>query len=174
LPIPKIEVDFFRQHYQIIMIIVKHDTATALTIMKEAAEWLISKEMPLWDPCEFSDGTILKTVDKTDFYCAFFHDVPAAAMIFQWSDPAFWPHAHGDSGFIHKLCVKRAFAGKGIPKEMIAWAKNQVLGKNRFFLRLDCAADRSKLCGLYEDMGFKKVDRRMVGPYDIAFYEMKV
>jgi GNAT superfamily N-acetyltransferase len=156
------------------MIIVKQDTASALKIMEDVSEWLKIKKMPLWDPHDFSDGTILKTVDKAYFYCAFIKDVPVGAMIFQWNDPTFWPYSNGDSGFIHKLCVQRKFAGKGIPKELIEWAKNEIRKKNRLFLRLDCAADRPKLCKIYENLGFIRVDTRMVGPYDIAFYEMKV
>ncbi len=44
--------------------------------------------------------------------------------------------------------------------------------QERTSLRLDCAADRPKLCRFYEDYGFRRVGRRMVGWYDAAFYEL--
>ena len=40
------------------------------------------------------------------------------------------------------------------------------------YLRLDCATDRLKLCRFYEKYGFRRVSRRMVGPYDTAFYDL--
>ncbi len=44
--------------------------------------------------------------------------------------------------------------------------------QERTSLRLDCAADRPKLCRFYEDYGFRRVGLRMVGWYDAAFYEL--
>jgi GNAT superfamily N-acetyltransferase len=152
----------------------KADTEAALDIMRKAAEWLVEKGMPLWDPKKFADGKILESVREEDLYTAYIDNKPVASLILQWSDPVFWPDSHGDSGFIHKLSVKRDCAGLGVPNKFVAWAKEEVRKRNRRFLRLDCAADRAKLCKVYEDMGFIKVDRRVVGMFDCAFYEIEV
>jgi GNAT superfamily N-acetyltransferase len=150
------------------------DTKIALNIMKEAAEWLLGNKMPLWQPADFIPDNFLKSTKAEDVYTAYIQDTPVAAMILQWADPTFWPDSDGDSGFIHKLSIRREFAGRGIPKEFIEWAKDEVRKRNRQFLRLDCAGDRPKLCKIYEDMGFFQVERKMMGPYDVALYEINV
>jgi ribosomal protein S18 acetylase RimI-like enzyme len=150
------------------------DVKSALAIIREVSEWLIDKKMPLWNPDDFSNGKFIKSIGDGNLCTAYIGSEPVAAMVLQWSDPVFWPNSMGDSGFIHKLAVKREFAGKGISKKFTDWAKNEVRSRNRTFLRLDCAADRTKLCKVYEDLGFLKIDRRMVGIYDVAFYELTV
>jgi GNAT superfamily N-acetyltransferase len=163
-----------RIHNKNMLITVRRNPTAALCIMKEAAEWLVKKNMPLWDPMDFENGKFLQSADENNLYTAYVENVPAAAMSLQWIDPIFCPNAKVDSGFIHKLSVSRAFAGKGIAQEFVEWAKTEVRKRNRCYLRLDCAADRHKLCELYEKMGFTRIDRRFVGPYDNAFYECKV
>ena len=157
------------------MLTVKQkDMEPAFRIMKEAAQWLISKGMPLWKPEDFTRERLLKDISENDIYTAYLSNRPVASMILQWKDPSFWPNAKADSGFIHKLSVIREYAGKGIAQEFINWAKGEVKNRNRTFLRLDCAGDRPTLCKIYEDIGFSKVDRKMVGQFDVAFYELRV
>jgi hypothetical protein len=45
---------------------------------------------------------------------------------------------------------------------MIEWAKKEAKRRNKTFLRLDCAADRPKLCSFYEKHGFRKVGERLI------------
>lgn len=156
------------------MLSIRRNAEDALGVMKRAAEWLVERGMPLWQPSDFENGQFLDSISKEDLITAYVDDTVAGAMVLQWEDTEFWPHSRGDSGFIHKLCVERRFAGKGVAGALVEWAKNEVRARKRAFLRLDCSADRPKLCHVYENLGFSRVDRRMVGPYDIAFYEMRV
>jgi hypothetical protein len=68
--------------------------------------------------------------------------------------------------------VRRRFAGTGAVEQLIAWAREEAMLRGRRYLRLDCAGDRPKLCSIYEHMGFQQVDRRMLGVFDVAFYEL--
>ncbi len=98
---------------------------------------------------------------------------PAAAMVVQGSDETFWPDApEGESLFVHKLAAARRLKGRGAAAAMLDWAKARASEQGRSYLRLDCAADRPKLCRFYEEYGFRRAGRRMVGPYDTAFYEI--
>lgn len=78
----------------------------------------------------------------------------------------------GESLFIHKLTAARRLKGRGAAVAMLDWAKARASEQERTYLRLDCAADRPKLCRFYEEYGFRRVGRRLVGPYDTAFYEL--
>jgi ribosomal protein S18 acetylase RimI-like enzyme len=74
--------------------------------------------------------------------------------------------------FVHKLAAARRLKGRGAAAAMLDWARARASEQGRAYLRLDCAADRPKLCRFYEEHGFRRVGRRMVGPYDTAFYEL--
>ena len=152
-------------------IIVRENTEDALAIIRESAEWLVSKGMPLWDPSDFDSSRVDKA-ESRKYQVAYLERVPIAAMILQWEDREYWPDAEDDSGFIHKLSVRRAYAGQGFVQELIEWAKLEVVKQERSFLRLDCDANREKLRRVYEKMGFVEVDRRMVGSHFVAFFEI--
>ena len=96
-------------------------------------------------------------------------------MILKWEDSYLWPDIKcGESGFIHKLCIRRKYSGKGLSESMIDFAIEECRKRNVAFLRLDCAGDREKLCSFYERLGFSQVRRRILGKFDVAFYERKV
>lgn len=58
---------------------------------------------------------------------------------------------------------------------MIKWAKSRARFLNKKYLRLDCAADRYKLCEYYELQGFIKVGEKvMFDKYPTAFYEFEI
>ena len=156
------------------MKITQGDTSLAIEIMREAAAWLIEMGKPLWRLEDLTEQKILAGISKDDVYVGWVAGEAAAAMILQWSDLFFWPQAKDDSGFIHKLVVRRRFADMDVSRQMVAWAKQEVQRRGREYLRLDCAADRPKLCSFYESLGFQLVDRRMVGVFDEAFYEIRL
>lgn len=57
---------------------------------------------------------------------------------------------------------------------MIEQAIKECKKRNIVFLKLDCDASREKLCSFYEKFGFTQVDRKMMGIFDVAFYEYKI
>jgi GNAT superfamily N-acetyltransferase len=154
--------------------ITQGDTAIALDIMREAAAWLNKTGKPLWRLEDITEQKILVGITKKNVTVGWIGDETAAAMILQWRDPFFWPQAGDDSGFIHKLSVRRRFAGTDISRRMVEWARQEAQRRGKKYLRLDCAANRPKLCSIYESLGFRQVDRRMVGTFDEAFYELRL
>ena len=71
--------------------------------------------------------------------------------------------------FLHKLAVKRIFAGKGYSKELINYAKNKAHEAGIKTIRLNCNRHRSKLRAIYEKEGFECVEEKTL-TYDIALY----
>ncbi len=148
------------------------DITIALDIMREAASWLIDLGQPLWLLDDLTEGHILADITQDDVYVGWTGGKSAAAMILQWQDPVFWPDAQDDSAFIHKLSVRRRFAGTGSACKMVGWAAEEARRRGKQFLRLDCAGDRPKLCAFYCGLGFRQTTRRMMGKFDVAFYEL--
>lgn len=156
------------------MKITQGNVPVAVDIMREAASWLIEVGKPMWRLEDITQDTILTGITKDDVYVGWVGDESATAMVLQWSDPFFWPQAKDDSGFIHKLSVRRRFAGTNVSSQMVEWAKQETRRRGKAYLRLDCAGDRARLCFFYEGLGFRRTDRRMVGVFDSAFYELRL
>jgi GNAT superfamily N-acetyltransferase len=144
------------------------------SILKEAAEWLRQQGREMWIPEQLTAERLLEQNAMHEMYIGFVNGEPAATMIIQETDPVMWPEesTRPDSLYLHKLSVRRAYAKTGCSAMMIGWAKEEVKRRDKTFLRLDCAADRPKLCSFYEKHGFCKVRERLIRQkYPIALYE---
>lgn len=147
----------------------------ALTIMREAARWLIDRGQPLWQLKELTEKRMLRFVSKENFITGYLNEEPAAAMILQWTDRDVWPEIGANqSGFIHKLSVRRKYAGQGLPRQLIAHAEQQCLIEGVNWLRLDCDANRPELIRFYQENGFILVGRKTVSVYEVALFELNL
>jgi ribosomal protein S18 acetylase RimI-like enzyme len=148
----------------------------AVEIMQEVAQWCIDVGKPMWSLKELTRERLLCLPRVQDsFLVARCGGQPAASMILQWHDPQFWPMVKvRESGFIHKLCIRRSFAGKGLSRRMVEHAVNECRKRGIEYLRLDTDFTKPRLRGLYESMGFVKAGRRFVDGKDYALYELRI
>jgi GNAT superfamily N-acetyltransferase len=144
-------------------------------LLLEAARWLEEKGEPMWRPDELTPDALLAKYRPGEMRLGWLEGEPVATMVLQDEDPSFWPDAPtGEALFLHKLAVARRHAGRGLSHAMLNAAGEQARALGKAYLRLDCAAYRPGLRGVYELYGFRCVGRRMVGPFDTAFYELEV
>ncbi len=128
----------------------------AIKVIREVTKWLIDIEKPLWKLEDITKEKLLRDSKEEEFHVMKVDNDVAGAMILKWNDPFFWPNIkQGQSGFIHKLSVRRKYSGTGISEKMIEYAAEECRRRNVDFLRLDCAGDRKELCSFYEKIGFK-------------------
>ena len=81
-------------------------------------------------------------------------DRPAATMLLQSSDPVYWPDAAPNTAlYLHKIAVRREFAGHGWLTRLIDFAVNDARYHGIRWLRLDTLCG-SPLEGLYAQHGF--------------------
>lgn len=154
---------------------VLEDLSTVSGILSEAASWLEQQNMTLWGEAEVSPKVVCQDIKAGLVYIAFHEGSAVGVVKFQTEDPLFWSDIpHEDSAFIHRLAVRRSVAGGSVSTALMQWAveQSQKLGKR--YLRLDCAADRSRLRLVYEKFGFQHHSDRQVGPYFVARYEYEV
>ncbi len=155
-----------------IKLATSEDTETISSILREAADWLVSRGMPLWQSDELSPEKISGEVEKGLFWLAQVNNKPAGCVRFQLEDQLFWPDIPiGESAFIHKLAVRRRFSGGVLSSQILQWAKNETKLNSRQFLRLDCESKAAKLRKFYERNGFALHSTKQVGPYLVARYE---
>lgn len=151
------------------------DTPAVCSVLHEAAEWLIGTGQPLWCLDEIAVDRIGPDVLRGLNYLGEMDREPAGVMRFQLDDPDFWPEVvAGTSTFVHRLAVRRKFAGAGISTALLDFAVQRTRELQRSHLRLDCEASRPKLRALYEHFGFRYHSDHTAGPYHVARYEYQV
>jgi len=128
--------------------------------------------MPLWRENELDAARIAAEVGAGLFFLAEMGDEPAGTVKFQLEDPIFWPEARQqDATYIHRLAVRRCYAGTGLSAAILRWALERTRALGRRYLRLDCDTARPRLRAIYESFGFRYHSNRQVGPYLVSRYE---
>jgi Acetyltransferase (GNAT) domain len=151
------------------------DLITVSDILTEAAEWLEQQNIGLWKEEHISLSAIRQDIESGIFYIAFYKDIAAGVVIFQTEDLVFWPDiSQADSAFLHRLAVRRKFAGGLVSKMILEWTVDRSRELDKHFLRLDCVADRPRLRSIYENFGFQHHSDRQVGDYFVARYEYAI
>jgi GNAT superfamily N-acetyltransferase len=144
------------------------DIDTVLGILDEAASWIIERKLPnVWKPGEFSRETFLDQISRGEVHIGLVDGKPAGTITLQWRDITFWGEQQPDSGYVHKLAVRRTYAGQKIGLEILRWAESEARTAGKRLLRLNCLAADRKIRDYYERAGFLyKGD--VVGPRALA------
>jgi GNAT superfamily N-acetyltransferase len=151
------------------------DVEVVVDILKEASQWLEQAGMPLWREDELEPERIVSDVRQGLFFLAEYSGDPAGTVKFQLDDSVFWPDAHQqDAAYIHRLVVRRRYAGTGLSTVVLRWAVTRARALDRPYLRLDCEASRPRLRAIYERFGFQYHSDRQVGSYLVSRYEYDV
>jgi GNAT superfamily N-acetyltransferase len=151
------------------------DVAALADILGEATRWLADRGMMMWQMDELSPSRLADEVNSGLFFLAERDGEAAGTIRFQLEDKLFWPDIEqDDSAFIHRLAVRRRFAGGDLSTALILWAIAHAHSLGRRYLRLDCEASRLRLREIYERIGFRFHSNRQVGPYFVARYEYDI
>jgi GNAT superfamily N-acetyltransferase len=145
------------------------DIETIADILREAARWLEDSGIAMWRHDELSPARIAGEIKSGLFFLAECEGESAGTIRYQLKDQLFWPDIpQQDSAFIHRLAVRRKFAGGEVSSALLLWAAARTLDLGRRYLRLDCETSRPHLRAIYERMGFQFHSNRQVGPYYVA------
>jgi Acetyltransferases len=146
-------------------------------ILLDVMRWMDATGQHLWEEHHMRWEGLLEQYDCTpDNFCILFVDeIPAACMVLLDEDPTFWGLPKGEALYIHKLAVKREFAGQGYSKALIDYAKEVARERSIETVRLDTHQGRTKVRAIYEREGFECVKEcTLFGKYHTAFYVYKV
>lgn len=151
------------------------DAEAVVDIIGEAARWLEREGMAMWQGDELAPARIAADVDAGLFVLAEHSGDPAGVMMFQLEDPVFWPDVnHRDAAYVHRLAIRRRYAGTGLSAGLLRWAVGRTRDLGRRLLRLDCEASRPRLRAFYESFGFRYHSDMQAGPYFVSRYEYDV
>ncbi len=155
------------------------DVPAVATLLQEAALWLANGGRPLWGAEEVGHERVLRQVTAGGYFMAHAGEAGGAplagVMRFELDDPHYWPEiAPGTSAFVHKLAVRRAWAGQGVSTALLDFARERARTLQLSHLRLDCVADRTELRTIYERFGFVLHSVVHKGNWALARYELAV
>lgn len=154
---------------------IRPDTTSVAKILSEAALWLEQRGMRMWRDDELVASRLGADVAAGLFFIAECNQEPVGVVKFQLEDQEFWPDVpQGESAFVHRLAVRRSFAGGEVSAGLLNWALERARSLGKKYLRLDCEASRPKLRALYERFGFVHHSDRQVGPYFVSRYEYRI
>lgn len=142
-------------------------------ILQDVVLWMHDNGIGnLWNKDNIKWNHLSRMYEIGDFYIAFYKDMPVACMAITDYDSNYWNEIpKGESLYIHKLAVKRMYAGMGISTKLIDFSKNLAYRRKIETIRLDCNKQRTKLCKLYENNGFRYEKEKFVAKnYLIALY----
>ena len=149
------------------------DALAIAAVLREAAQWLVDQQIPLWAVSDFSDEHVQRDVEAGLYLVAKVDGAVVGVVRFQREDLTFWPDAEpGTSAFLHKLAIRRAWAGQGVSTALLAFAREHARSLGLRYLRLDCVADRQPLRKLYEGFGFTLHDCVLKGRREFARYQI--
>lgn len=151
----------------------ENDILAIEEIMLDAVLWMRKNKLEnQWNEENIRWSYLSKSYKITDFYIDYENGAIAGCMAITDEDRKYWPEfSKGQSLYLHKLAVKRAFSGKGVSKNLINFAKELSVKRGANGLRLDCNYKRDKLRGVYENEGFMYIDKiKLEKDYYMALY----
>jgi GNAT superfamily N-acetyltransferase len=151
------------------------DVDAVAGVLWEAARWLDDIGMAMWRDDELKPEKLSAEVAAGVFFLAECDGEAAGTIRFELEDRLFWPDIpQQDSAFIHRLAVRRRFAGGEISSALLLWTIAHTHKIGRRYLRLDCEAFRPKVRAIFERIGFCFHSYKQVGAYYVARYEYDV
>ena len=135
----------------------RSEAPAALRVLREAAQWGISRNLPIWDPGQLSAASFSAAAVANELVLGYAGDTPVATMLLQSSDPLHWPEATpGSALYLHKVAVRRAWAARGWLSRLVDFAVRDARERRIAHLRLD-TIHRPKLQSMYERLGFSVI-----------------
>lgn len=131
----------------------------AAAIMREVAAWGRDRGLRVWpDEWLIPEELLGGEARPEDFYVGEAEGEAACAFILQWSDREWWPDAPPfEAGYLHKLCVRRKFAHRGMAARVVEAVKALCAYRGIRRLRLDTGAEETAVRDIYLAAGFEVV-----------------
>lgn len=102
----------------------------------------------------FSEKWVRNNVSQRDVYVVELDGTSVGTFLLDLDDEKHWGPQEPIAGYVHGLCVRNSFNGRGLGSFMLDWCAIKLSGLNRRFVRFDCPVHNAKLCAYYESLGF--------------------
>jgi GNAT superfamily N-acetyltransferase len=108
------------------------DLESVALVLEEASAWLRSRRIEQW-PAKFAYDWIGPAVERGETWLAYVSGELAGTLTLTTSDPA-WPNDAREATYVHRLAVRRPFAGLGVV--LLDWATDEARRQCHELVRL--------------------------------------
>lgn len=136
------------------------EVKAAISVMREVAAWGRERGYRVWLDEWLTEEELITPDAPPECFCIGMLDGEiACAFILQWADHYYWPQApEGEAAYIHKLCVRRKFAGMGMTGIITEAVRTECRKRGVRYIRLDTGGSETRVRSIYENTGYQLVD----------------
>jgi GNAT superfamily N-acetyltransferase len=149
------------------------DVPVVAAMLDEATAFVRTKGRDQWR-VPYPQEKLRASVTDGSLYLVDVDGEPAATFTLLLDDPKFWGERPPDAVYLHKLAVRRAFAGRGLGARIVEWVGEEAARVGRAFVRLDCQRDLPGIREYYERLGFELREEVERGAFAWALYELRL
>ncbi len=157
------------------------ELSLALSLLKEAAEWLQTKNTQQWsfwiNPPVEKVAWIKEGFENEEFYFVYQNEILLGMFRLMYFDEQYWgkrPDRFDKAAYVHSLTIKREFAGQALGALFLQKIEDKLRSEGIFKFRLDCMQSNEGLCNYYERQGFIKVGEVQMSWAMQNLYEKKL
>jgi GNAT superfamily N-acetyltransferase len=149
------------------------DVPVVAEMLDEATAFVRTKGRDQW-PVPYPQEKLRASVSDGTLYVVEVDGEPVGTFTLLLDDQKFWAEQSPDAVYLHKLAVRRAFAGRGLGARIVGWIGDEAARRGRAFIRLDCQRDLPGIRRYYERLGFELRAELERGEFAWALYERRV
>jgi GNAT superfamily N-acetyltransferase len=141
-----------------------------INILREVGQWLVDSGQELWAIDTLTTENLVDEYTQGNCFVMYADETPAATLILQWKDPLYYGDVPDNTaGFIHKVAIRRAFAGQGLFAPMLDFCKSECRKRGIHEIQLETDATRPALMQFYEHNGFTPTYQKMIHEFGQTF-----
>jgi len=141
-----------------------------LSILREVGQWLVDSGQEMWELNTLTTDNLIDDYTKGNCYVLYANETPAATFILQWKDPLYYADVpHNTAGFIHKVAIRRAFAGQNLFLSMLDFCQTECLKRGIHEIQLETDSTRPALMRFYERNGFLPTYQKSIHEFGQTF-----
>jgi GNAT superfamily N-acetyltransferase len=147
---------------------------TFLSILREVGQWLAENDQILWEIDTLTSANLFDDYTRDNSYVLYADSgdgpVPAATFTLQWKDPLYYGDVPDNTaGFIHKLAIRRPFAGQNLFLPILDFCRKECLRRGIHEIQLETDATRPSLLRFYERNGFQPTYQKTIHEFGQTF-----
>lgn len=144
--------------------------AEFLRIVQEVGQWLVDSGQMMWGPDTLTADNLIDEYTRNNCYVMYADGEPAATFILQWEDPLYYADVRANTaGLIHKVAVRRRFAGQNLFQPMLDFCQKECLKRDIHEVQLETDATRPPLMRFYERYGFRPTYQKEIEEFGQTF-----
>ena len=144
--------------------------ADFLTILREVGQQLTENGHEMWQLDTLTAENLFDEYTHDNCYVMSIDETAAATFILQWKDSLYYPDVpDGTAGFIHKLAIRKAFAGQGLFTQILNFCCDRCRERGIYEIQLETDATRPVLMQFYERHGFVPTYQKSIHEFGQTF-----